>query len=215
MIIKNHMMYYANGDAVEYVQTPNKSGTVNPLYLIIHYTAGTSFDGAINWFSNPRAKASANIVIGRDGRVVQMVPLNRKAWHAGRSSWGQLSSMNKYSIGIELVNAGKLQQRTDGAWINWSNAVIPDEEVVILTHKNESREAGWQIYAEQQISTAIEVAVALHDKYEFTDILGHDDVAPNRKVDPGPAFPLISFASNVLGRNEGERREVVNAEEVF
>ena len=111
--------------------------------------------------------------------------------------------MNKYSIGIELVNAGKLQKRADGAWVTWSKKVIPDDEVVLLTHKNESKETGWHIFTEKQINAAIEVASALHEKYEFTDILGHDDSAPSRKIDPGPAFPLGSFSSVVLGRNEG------------
>ena len=75
--------------------------------------------------------------------------------------------------------------------------------MVLLTHKNESRETGWQIYPEKQIEAAIEVASALHEKYGFADILGHDDVAPTRKVDPGPAFPMMSFSSIVLGRNDG------------
>lgn len=202
MIVKNHLMYHDNNEPVHYVASPNKTGTVNPLYLIMHYTAGTSFETAVGWLSNQSARASAHFVIGRDGEITQLVPLNRRAWHAGPSRWGELTSMNKYSIGIELVNAGKLRKRADNVWINWATAEIPDNEVVILTHKNETDEAGWQVFTEKQIAAAIEVASALHRKYKFTDILGHDDVAPSRKVDPGPAFPLISFASNVLGRNE-------------
>lgn len=200
MYVKNHMLHFDNGDQCDYSETPNKSGSVNPLYLIMHYTAGTSFDGAVTWLTKKEAKASAHVVIGRAGEIVQLAPFSKKAWHAGKSSWGELSSMNKYSIGIEMVNAGKLQRRADGAWINWAKKAIPDEEVVLLTHKNESLEVGWHIYTEEQINAAIDVAAALHMKYEFVDILGHDDVAPTRKVDPGPAFPLGSFSSVIMGR---------------
>lgn len=203
MIIKKHMLYLDDGNQVEYVETPNKSGPINPLYLIMHYTAGVSCSEAVNWLSNKIAKASAHFVIGRDGKIVQLVPLNRRAWHAGKSEWGQLKSLNKYSIGIEMVNAGKLTKRADEVWVNWSNKVIPDNEVSLLTHKNETREAGWQNYTEDQINASIEVALAIHEKYELTDILGHDDIAPDRKIDPGPAFPLNSFRSLVLGREDG------------
>ena len=111
--------------------------------------------------------------------------------------------MNKYSIGIEMVNAGKLVKREDGTWESWFKKIIPKNEVVLLTHKNESRETGWHNYTEEQINASIEVATAIHEKYDLTDILGHDDIAPDRKVDPGPAFPMGSFRSVILGRNEG------------
>lgn len=113
-----------------------------------------------------------------------------------------VGTMHKYSIGIVLITAGKLLQSTGRAWASRSNVVVSAEEVVVLTHKNELTEAGWHIYTKQQISADIEVTAALHDKYENSDILGHNDVAPTRKIDPGPAFPLTSFASSVLGRNE-------------
>ena len=203
MIIKNNRLCFEDGNTVDYIASPNFSGTVTPLYLIMHYTAGTSFDGAVEWLTQKRAKASAHFVIGRDGQLAQLVSLNRKSWHAGKSCWGELISMNRYSIGIELVNAGKLQKRADGAWVNWANNIIPEGEVVSLTHRNESKETGWQVYPEKQMETALSVASALHEKYGFLDILGHDDVAPTRKVDPGPAFPMVSFSSIVLGRNEG------------
>ncbi len=203
MIVKNHTLFTNDGNQIDFVDTPNKSGTISPLYLIMHYTAGTSFSGAVNWLANKQAKASAHIVIGRDGKVVQMVSFNRRAWHAGKSNWGELSSLNKYSIGIELVNAGRLQQRADGAWVTWTKKVISDEDVVLLTHKNETQETGWHNYTEEQINSAIEVASALHEKYQFSDVLGHEDIAPIRKSDPGPAFPLSSFSSIVMGRFEG------------
>jgi N-acetylmuramoyl-L-alanine amidase len=173
---------------------------LSPIYLIMHYTAGPTLEGAVGWFLKPEANASAHLVVGRDGQIVQMVAFNRRAWHAGKSSWGNLDGMNQYSIGIELVNAGKLRKRSDGKWINWANNVIPEDEVTMATHKAETTEAGWHEYTEAQINAAIAAASLLNVVCHFTDVLGHEDVSPGRKVDPGPLFPLNSFRSIVLGR---------------
>ncbi len=189
-----------DGAPVTFVETPNQGGPVKPRYLIIHYTAGTRANGAIAHFANPAAKASAHLVIDRDGTVTQMVGFNRIAWHAGKSEWNGLSGINAYSIGIELANAGKLARRADGAWTSWAGSVIPPEEVIIATHKDESREAGWQVFPHAQLESAIAVAIALRQTYGFEAVLGHEDISPGRKVDPGPGFPMISFESQVMGR---------------
>lgn len=201
MRINNHLLVGDPGEVILFKRTPNQSASVSPIYLIMHYTAGMTLDGAVSWFLKPEAQASAHLVIGRDGELVQMVAFNKRAWHAGRSSWGNLAGMNQYSIGIELVNAGKLRKRSDGKWVNWANNEIPNDEVTIATHKDESSTAGWHEYTETQINTAIKVASLLNTKYRFTDVLGHDDVSPGRKVDPGPLFPMNSFRSIVLGRS--------------
>ncbi|MBZ6076329.1 N-acetylmuramoyl-L-alanine amidase [Microvirga puerhi] len=190
----------SNGRPVTYIESPNRGGNLRPLYLIMHYTAGGSAEGAISWFKDPRAKASAHLVIGRDGEVTQMVPFNRVAWHAGRSSWNELEGMNSYAIGIELANAGKLRKNEQGDWVNWASNKVPPAEVTVATHKDETTPAGWQLYTSEQLEAALGVAMALHEAYRFLDILGHEDVSPRRKVDPGPAFPMISFKSKVLGR---------------
>jgi N-acetylmuramoyl-L-alanine amidase len=200
MRIRNHLLIAEAADEViSFRKSPNQSSQMFPIYLIIHYTAGPTLDGAVNWFLNPEAQASAHFVIGRDGQIVQMVALNMKAWHAGKSSWGNLEGMNTYSIGVEFVNAGKLRKRPDGRWVNWANSVIPEDEVTVATHKNETTEAGWHEYTESQINTAIKVGSLLNGTYHFADVLGHEDVSPGRKVDPGPLFPLNSFRSIVLG----------------
>jgi N-acetylmuramoyl-L-alanine amidase len=155
----------------------------------------------VAWLRNPAAKASAHLVIGRDGRIVQMVAFNRKAWHAGLSRWGDIEGLNAYAIGIELDNAGRLQRRGDGAWVHpVSGRVVPASEVIEAQHKAEPRPAGWHAFTEPQLSAAEAVARVLHDRYGFIDVLGHDDIAPGRKVDPGPAFPMGSFATQVMGR---------------
>lgn len=199
MQIKNHRLFYDDGRQVDFRETPNRSGRIEPRYLVMHYTAGTSAEGSIRWMQNPLAKASAHLVIGRDGSIVQMVPFNLKAWHAGISRWYDLSGLNSHSIGIELDNAGKLEFQ-GGEWHHPLGRVYPEEEVMIARHKFGEEEEGWHTYTEVQLETAIQVAATLMEKYEFEDVLGHEDISPDRKIDPGPAFPMGNFRSRVMGR---------------
>lgn len=200
MRIVNHLLVADAGDSLSFVSSPNQAGALSPLYLVMHYTAGPTLAGAVSWFQKPEAKASAHLVIDRDGTIVQMVPFNRRAWHAGKSKWGHLDGMNAHSIGIELVNAGKLRKNAGGQWVNWANRVIPAEDVSIAKHKDEDAEAGWHEYTEAQLDAATAVGAILHARYAFEDVLGHDDISPGRKVDPGPLFPMNSFRSRVIGR---------------
>ena len=108
MKIDNHRLIADNGQPVRYVETPNHGGVMTPEYLVMHYTAGSSAESAVAWLCNPEAKASAHLVIGRDGSITQLAAFNRSAWHAGQSRWAGRNSLNAFSIGIELDNAGKL-----------------------------------------------------------------------------------------------------------
>ena len=202
MEISNHVLF-KNGTQVEFIESPNTNGPSNhisPSFLIIHYTAGSKIDGALSHFRNRSAEASAHIIIGRDGRVVQMVPFNQKAWHAGNSHWGNITGLNRFSIGIELVNAGKLMKK-DTNYVTWSDHVIPNEEVIQATHKHETSPAFWHQYTQAQFDAAVEVSKAIIPMYSIMEILGHDDIAPGRKTDPGPAFPMTAFISSVFGRS--------------
>lgn len=202
MEVKNNLLFN-NDSQVEYIESPNTNGKtqlISPSYLILHYTADSSFDGAISWFKDPTAEASAHLVIGRDGKIVQMVPFNQRAWHAGKSQWGNINGLNGYSIGIELVNAGKLVKK-QGVFVNWAGHVIPSDEVVEATHKNETAPAFWHEYTQPQIDAVIAVSKALVPAYSILEILGHDDIAPRRKTDVGPAFPMTAFLSRVFGRS--------------
>jgi N-acetylmuramoyl-L-alanine amidase len=207
MLVREHFL---SGDAISLVDSPNKSGLIEPRYLIIHYTAGRDAESSVQHFLDPNAQASAHLVIGRDGRLWQLVPFNRKAWHAGKSAWLGLDGMNSYSIGIELDNAGRLTQ-VGTRYQAWFGVFYPESEVVRARHKNETADAWWHAYTEAQLSVTLAVARLLVQHYGLKDVLGHDDIAPGRKADPGPAFRMASFRSNLFGRgDDGRDRLIVN-----
>ena len=207
MKIVDHCLILDDDSLCKFVESPNVGGVLSPKYLVMHYTAGQTTSSAVNWFKNPAAKASAHLLIGRDGEVIQMVPFNRVAWHAGRSQWKGVVGLNQYSVGIELVNAGRLSQRGD-QWTDWTGKIVPPDEVVVATHANENAVARWQAYTTVQIETALEAALALYREYGLTECVGHEDVAPYRKSDPGPAFPMGSFRARLVGRKDDDSPEV-------
>ncbi|EKV00492.1 negative regulator of beta-lactamase expression [Leptolyngbya sp. PCC 7375] len=203
MQIINHLLYHDDGTPYPFEESPNSGGTLRHEYLVMHFTAGRTAKSAVRWLTQAQAKASAHLVIGRDGSITQLVPFNVKAWHAGRSSWEGRTGLNKYSIGIELVNAGRLK-RQGGEWKSWFNQVYDDVDVLEATHKHESSSSGWHVYTEEQLEAAMDVASLLVDEYGLQDVIGHDDIAPQRKNDPGPAFPMDSFRARVMGREDLE-----------
>lgn len=212
MRVVSHFLHDDNNDRVTFQRSPNQSAgrVITPEYLVMHYTAGGDADGSIRWFMNPNAKASAHLVIARDGAITQMVAFNRRAWHAGASRWAGRSGLNSFSIGIELANAGRLVRAVDG-WRTSFGATMADNKVIEATHKNDTQSAGWELYPEAQLTVARNVAATLARHYGLKDVLGHDDISPSRKSDPGPAFPMASFRSAVMGRDDEED----NADDVF
>nr|NIS68464.1 N-acetylmuramoyl-L-alanine amidase [Pseudomonadota bacterium] len=192
-----------DGTSYPYVPSPNTGGKVEHRYLVIHYTAAPNSEAAIRTLTNPEARASAHVVIGRDGSITQLVPFDRVAWHAGASSWEGLSGLNRYSLGIEIDNAGKLE-RHGKKWRAWFGREYDGTAVLEAMHKNETRPAGWHLFAPEQIEAALELSSLLVRRYGLIDLVGHDDISPGRKVDPGPAFPMESFRSRVLGRAQDE-----------
>jgi N-acetylmuramoyl-L-alanine amidase len=198
MKIKKHLL---EGAGVTQTRTPNIGGKIVPQYLVLHYTAGRNAKSSIESLctQKPSGNASAHIVIGRDGAVTQLAPFDIATWHAGVSCWGDLSGMNQYSIGVEMDNAGRLVQ-AGTKYRAWFGSDIPENDVVKARHKNETEIACWHAYTEAQIGRAEELAELLVREYGLADILGHEDIAPGRKSDPGPAFPLVNIRSAVLGR---------------
>jgi N-acetylmuramoyl-L-alanine amidase len=151
-------------------------------FLVIHFSSGASAESSINFWQTPAAKgASAHLVIDRDGTVFQCRPFNKTCGHAGKSRWKGFSGLNSCSIGIELANAG------DNASLakRWSKLPL-----VKARHKNGGPECEWEAYTQAQIAACAAVAKALCQRYNLDDVVGHDDIAPDRKNDPGPAFPM-------------------------
>lgn len=206
MKIRNHRLYLDDNTKVPFVPTNNKGEIIEPKFLIMHYTASPSAESTINWFKNPKSRASAHVVISRSGEVTQMIPFNQKAWHAGLSEWNNLVGMNSHSIGIELENAGKLTPHTNNNWRSWFGTLYHEEEVLEAMHKYEEEFAGWHLFTAAQLEAAVEVALTVVNYYGLMEVIGHEDVAPTRKVDPGPAFPMMSFRSKVMGRLDDSSR---------
>ena len=139
-------------------------------FVIIHYTGMQSEIESINRLKNPKFKVSCHYLINRKGKIIQMVKDKNIAWHAGKSRWKKFLNLNKNSIGIELVNKG---------------------------HKY-----GYQNYQKRQIKSLIRLCKLLQKKYfiKKENFLGHSDISPHRKIDPGEKFPWKEFSSHSLGK---------------
>ncbi|GAA0859737.1 N-acetylmuramoyl-L-alanine amidase [Aliiglaciecola litoralis] len=189
-IIKEHRL---SGGGVKYKASPNHGGIFAAGVadtIVLHYTGGSSFDSSVEHLCSEKTKASAHLVIGREGQVTQLVPFDTIAWHAGASQWKGRSGMNQYSIGIELDNAGELTKNQAGMYSSWFNRTYAPEEVFRGTHRNRTHPSFWHIYTEQQIEKTFAICDLLCDTYGISEIVGHEEISPKHKVDPGPAFPL-------------------------
>ena len=146
----------------------NERGGAQIDMLIIHYTGMKTGEEALERMCDAAAKVSAHYMIEEDGRIFQLVEEGKRAWHAGVSSWDGRSDINGHSIGIELVNPGH----------EWGYRPFPDVQIEALI-------------------VLIEDIKTRHDiKTEY--VLGHSDVAPERKQDPGELFPWDVLAQKNL-----------------
>lgn len=166
--------------------------------IIIHYTAGSSAESSIATLVNQAIKASAHVVIGRDGTITQMVPFNIIAWHAGPSQFGNRVGFNQYSIGIEIDNAGLLEKRGD-LYYSWFGQAYDAKDVVFAVHRNQKTPNYWHAYTQKQIEVVEELCQSLVNTYGIKYILGHEEISPVRKIDPGPAFPLDKLRDKIFG----------------
>jgi N-acetylmuramoyl-L-alanine amidase len=137
--------------------------------LVMHYTGMKTADEALARLTDPEARVSAHYTVGSDGRVFRHVSEDRRAWHAGVSWWAGERNVNARSIGIEIVNPG--------------------------------HEFGYIPFPEEQIEAVIELSRGILARHPIppSRILGHSDVAPARKEDPGELFPWQYLAKNGIG----------------
>jgi N-acetylmuramoyl-L-alanine amidase len=171
----------------EALRRPLPGGQEMPIrrFLVIHFTSGASAHSSIEFWRTEAAKgASAHLVIDRDGAIYQCRPFNRTAGHAGVSEWKGFKNLNSCAIGIELANAGD-----DPALASkWSK--FPPLKA---KHKNGGPLCSWEVYPPEQLAACEAVAKALVARYHLDDVVGHEDIAPARKNDPGPAFPMAAL----------------------
>lgn len=196
-----------NQSAVEQIPSPYIGGAFanTPKIVVMHFTGGSSARSSAEWFRSPQNPgSSAHVVIDRDGSVIQCVSFTKVAWHAGKSRWRDLVGLNRHSIGIELANWGNLKSAGDG-WTTFTGKRI--DQPFIGKHRNgnpggQPGPVGWEPYSEEQINSATALVRALIGAYNIDEIVGHDDIAPVRKSDPGPAFDMARFRTACLGGRE-------------
>ena len=139
-------------------------------FIIIHYTGMQSEIESLKRLKNPKHKVSCHYLINRKGKIIQLVREKNAAWHAGKSKWKKFVNLNNNSIGIELVNKG---------------------------HKY-----GYQKFTNIQIRNLIKLCKNLKKKYAIKteNFLGHSDIAPLRKIDPGEKFPWKKLSHLKIGQ---------------
>ena len=154
-------------------------------FLVIHFTAGATGQSSIDYWKQLNNGVCAHFVIERDGTLIQCRPCNRTCGHAGASRWKDHKTgvtyvgLNSCSIGIELANGGDTYPS--------KFSKLPPTRA---RHKNGGDFELWETYPAEQLATCTALAKALVDRYHLDDVIGHDDIAPDRKNDPGPAFPM-------------------------
>ena len=139
------------------------------IYIILHYTGMTSEKKAIKRLTNKKSKVSSHYFIKKDGTIINMVPEKFTAWHAGVSCWKNHKNLNNKSIGIEIQNSGHINK--------------------------------YENFSIKQIESLILLTKILKKKYniKIKNFLGHSDISPNRKKDPGEKFPWKHLAKYKIG----------------
>jgi len=137
-------------------------------HIVIHYTGMQSEVESLKKLCNPKSKVSSHFFIKRSGKILRLVPEEKIAWHAGKSRWGKFNKLNKYSIGIEISNRGH----------RW----------------------GYQQFTKKQLNNLSALCKQLMSKYLISkkNVVGHSDIAPERKKDPGEKFPWELLAKKKI-----------------
>ena len=149
--------------------TINKRKAKNIKFIVFHYTGMKKEIDAINLLTNQKSKVSCHYFIKKNGEILTLVPDLYISWHAGVSSWKRFNSINRNSIGIEISNPG--------------------------------HDFKYKKFSTKQVNSILKLTTFLIKKYKIKSnfILGHSDIAPDRKKDPGEKFPWRYFARNKIG----------------
>ena len=138
--------------------------TAPPEILVLHYTGMPTGEAALARLCDPEARVSSHYLVEEDGRIFRLVAEERRAWHAGVSFWKGARNVNGVSIGVEIVNPG--------------------------------HEFGYRAFPDAQVAAVIDLVADIRARWSIDDgrIVGHSDVAPERKDDPGELFPWKRLA---------------------
>ena len=194
------VQYRLQGAGIRHLTSPNQGGPYAAGDLdtiVIHYTACQNAQEAIDILCDPRRKVSAHLVVGRDGDVAQLLPFDTIGWHAGQSTWGPRQRFNRYSLGIEIDNAGQLREKV-GRFFSHSGVEYPPDQVVQGVHRHHTQPTFWHVFPTAQIDLVERLCALLLATYPIDHILGHEEIAPQRKIDPGPAFPLDRLRGRLI-----------------
>lgn len=161
----------------------------NVKYIVIHYTAGGNLSGSISYLKSKNF--GYHILVDRDGKLIQGAPFNKRVSHAGCSNWLNDKNFNQNSIGICAANYGYFDMKADNMFFrsDIGNISFSKEKVIIKKHYSGNKKFAWEKYKAEQYDAIYNVCKALKEKYPtIENIIGHDEIALGRKLDPGPAF---------------------------
>lgn len=192
-----HDRLFVDGKPVRRVFTQRKhDGKIgdNP-DIVVHYTVGENFEAMVGALSKPGAGGgSAHFVLGMGGELAQVETTRTRLWHAGKSRWKGRRSLNYSSVGIEVCNIGWLN-KTDGNgnWWRKDTRKYNEETDNLIIGKHPNPEVrlpvcAWPQFTEKQLDNLDGIIRALHAAYDIRDVVGHDDISPGRKQDPGLCF---------------------------
>lgn len=207
-------------EGVKRVPTKKMGGTIKPIGIVYHYTAGWSTGGDVSTLSTSSRQASAHIVLGRDGEVVQIVPFNRRAWHAGPSKYRNLHGLNDYFIGIEISNAGWIKKLSNGNFLDqYGQQISPGglfigqsrktytapENWAIQYHERLAKGTyAWEPFYPKQLEVLDDITRALLKAYpDIKYMVSHEEIDTRGwKTDPGPMFPMRRYKKMLEDRGE-------------
>lgn len=206
--IRNHRAHL-HGAPVAWVPSPNISGRMEPQIIVLHETAGRLDKGnAVSWLCKPSSKVSAHFVIERDGTIVQLVACDRVAFHAGKSEWNGRANCNAFSIGIELVGPGKLSA-AGRAWFGEAYAGS-----VTMASPPHGGSGTWLPFTPAQIAACDALVAGLLAAYpSITNVAGHYEISPGRKVDPAPTLDMAPYRAMCSDRFAPDKKIIERVQE--